>query len=278
MSYIKPITALYGDNQPPRIIGYKGTRQNNEDGQYTRVIDLNNKPTMRNADTPNDRRSAWSFESAVQSIVHEIRNPLTAISLANQSLNDEAGYVDPSLQVFTDIVAKNIDRIETILRELLHVNEPGNCGFAPMDICDVIEKSLQRADDRVFLKKVKVVKSYGFDLLVNGDGEKLGVVFLNIIINALEAVTERGKLWITVYKAKDEIKVVFKDNGSGMDGHTTGRMFDRNFSRKPNGTGVGLATAKEILERHGANIEVNSEVGSGTTIVISFKGHQMAEA
>jgi len=209
----------------------------------------------------------------IKMMVHEIRNPLTAISLAGQSIENAAAHTDPSLVAYTEIIAKNISRIEEILKGLLCPKNKTS-ELVPTDICDIIEDSLGRADDRIFLKKIRVIKSYGFGLMVHADAEKLSIVFLNIIVNAVEAVKEKGKIWITVYRAKDEINVIFKDNGAGMDKGVANHMFDRNFSGKPKGLGVGLTYVKEILEQHSASIRVTSEPGAGTSVVITFKLYQ----
>jgi signal transduction histidine kinase len=207
-------------------------------------------------------------------IIHEIRNPLTAISLANQSLREEIqdDNLPLSFNIFTDIVSKNINRIETMLREMLSINCQNKMELVPTDICNVIEECLQKADDRIFLKKLDVSRSYSPGLLINGNAEQLSIVFLNIIVNAIEAVKEgEGNLWITVYMVKNEVKVIFKDNGCGMEPGVAAHMFDKNFSRKGKGLGVGMSHVKEILALHNACISVNSEPGTGTTIILVFK-------
>jgi signal transduction histidine kinase len=99
----------------------------------------------------------------------------------------------------------------------------------------------------------------------------LSVVFLNIIVNAIEAVKEgEGKIWITAYEVKDKVKVIFKDNGAGMEPEVANHMFEKNFSKKSKGLGVGLAHVKQVLDVHNALVSVNSEPGTGTTILIEF--------
>jgi len=213
------------------------------------------------------------MDNEIAMIIHEIRNPLTAISLANQSLHEEIGYdhLPPSLYTVSEIIAKNITRIEILLKELLFAN-CRQMEFAPTDICDVINSSVKKADDRIFLKQLEISKSYSPGLLVYGNAEKLSLAFLNIIVNAIEAVrAAEGKIWITAYKRGDYVKIVFKDNGSGMEPDVASQMFDKNFSAKKNGLGVGLTNVKDILSRHDASISVNSEQGTGTSIIITFK-------
>jgi signal transduction histidine kinase len=216
------------------------------------------------------RRTKPDVTQKMEAIIHEIRNPLTAIQLANESLAREAAASSPGTASFTEIVSKNISRIEGILKQLLHANRRSATKLAPVDLCDVIEQSLQQADDRILLKKIKVIKTYGFDLLVNGVADQLVVAFLNILTNAIAAVDDHGKIWITVYRAKDEIKVIFKDNGEGMEPEVAAHIFERSFSRSADGLGIGLATVKDILCVHHASIAVNSEKGTGTSVIISF--------
>jgi len=234
---------------------------------------MNKSPEEKNINDP-------KMQNEIGMIIHEIRNPLTAISLANQSLHDEIGYdhLPPSLYTVTEIIAKNITRIEVLLKELLHAN-CGQMEFAPTDICDVIEQTLKKVDDRIFLKEMEISKSYCSGLLIQGNAEKLSLAFLNIIVNAIEAVKKgEGKIWITAYKRGDFIKIVFKDNGIGMEPEVASHMFDKNFSGKRNGLGVGLTNVKEILDRHNACVSVNSEPGTGTSIVVVFRAVQQQAA
>jgi|GEM_PF-2423996 len=234
--------------------------------------------TLREFEDTGKNRSAGSqlksMESLAGAIIHEIRNPLTAISLANQSLFEEIQFGDlpASLNPLTAIISKNISRIECLLKDLLYINSGRDCDFKPLDICEVIEDSLGKADDRIYLKKIDITKSYNSGILISGNAEKLSMAFLNIIINSIEAVAkDEGKIWITVYRIKDEVRVVFKDNGVGMQPDVATHMFDKNFSGKSKGLGVGLTHVKEILEKHHASMSVTSEPEIGTLIVIGFK-------
>jgi len=207
-------------------------------------------------------------------IIHEIRNPLTVISLANQSITDDVrcGDLPPSLSLLTEIISKNITRIEELLKELLRANESTESKFRTIDICEVIENSLEKASDRIVLKNVQVIKSYNRGILVNGNSENLSVAFLNIIVNAMEAMHEdKGKIWITVYRLRDEVRVIFKDNGAGMEPEMAMHMFHKKFSGKSDGRGFGLLHVKKILEKHHASIVVNTEPGTGTSIILTFK-------
>lgn len=212
------------------------------------------------------------MESKLEMLIHEIRNPLTSILLANQSLRAQVA-TNPSLEIFTDIIIKNAHRIEKTVREILAPDDGKRVPMQSTDVCDVIEKSLSEAKDRIYLKKIKIVRIYDFGLKVQANMEELSIAFLNLIVNAIEAVKdEAGKIWITVYRARDEVKVIFKDNGSGMEPEVASHIFDKCFSTKSDGLGIGLTNARRILEHHSAGISVHSEPGTGTAIIVNFRG------
>ena len=272
---MKSITRLYDQNQPQhKTSGDKVVVNKEKEPKTSRRSKKSESKEKADPNLPHAEDDLKSVQERIGMIIHEIRNPLTAISLANQSLREEINddRLPSSFHTYTDIVAKNINRIEGMLKDLLFINCQGKRELVPMDICDLIEECLAKADDRIFLKKVAVFRSYSRGLLINVNSQELAIVFLNIIINAIEAVKEgEGNLWITVYQLKNEVKVVFKDNGSGMEPEVVDHMFDKNFSSKKKGLGVGMAHVKEILAAHDASISVHSEPGIGTTIILAFK-------
>jgi signal transduction histidine kinase len=271
---MKSITILHNQNQADHTTTNGSERDADQAGREKTISRRSKKSDKSEENSRGQGIESSSVQERIGMIIHEIRNPLTAISLANQSLREEIqdDGLPLSFNVYTDIVSKNITRIEALLKTLLSINCPGKVEFVPTDICDVIERCLERADDRIFLKEVEVSRSYSPGLLINGNAEQLSIVFLNIIVNAIEAVKPgEGNLWITVYQLKSEVKVVFKDNGCGMEPEVAVHMFDKNFSNKGKGLGVGMAHVKEILAAHNATVTVNSEPGTGTTIILAFK-------
>ena len=215
-----------------------------------------------------------SMRTNLEMTIHEIRNPLTAISLANQSIQEQiqAEQLPDSVFACTAIIQKNIGTIEKMLKDLLAARSGERTEMMPVDVCFTIENCLCKTDDRIFLKKIELHKSYTPCLLVRGNAQSLSLAFSNIIVNAIEAVEEvEGKIWITAYPVKDRVKVIFKDNGAGMEPDVASQMFEKNFSGKSNRLGIGLAHVKDVLDRHSASVSVNSEPGTGTTILIEFK-------
>jgi two-component system, sporulation sensor kinase E len=199
-------------------------------------------------------------ESFVRMIAHEIRNPLTAISIANKLLKEgiRENRDSEMLDIYIDILHNNAGKIEQLIRKLLELKEEELSLPMPVDLCHLIDHTISKAADRIFLQNVTISKSYTPGNLTKGNAEKLVLAFLNILINAIESMEQKeGKLWITVYRVDNIIKVIFKDNGKGMEAESWG---------------FGLTHVKEILDEHEATITLNSKPGNGTSVTIVFKG------
>lgn len=214
-------------------------------------------------------------ENYVRMIAHEIRNPLTAIKMARSFLEEgiRSGKDPEMVEIFLEIVANNASKIEQLIKKLLQIPEDELSLFAPVDVCHLLDNTIASARDRIFLQNVNISRSYTPGFFVNGNAEKLAIAFLNIIINAIESMRQdQGKLWIAVYRTERNVKVVFKDNGSGMPEEVVKQIFDANFTRKREGFGFGLKHVKDILDEHNAVATVISKPGAGTSIVITFSG------
>src|SRR5215204_4255229 len=211
-------------------------------------------------------------EKAIVAIVHEIRNPLAAIKLTNQLMQEAFDKQERDqllMQSYMQIIAQNIGRIEDHLKEALTYKKRDTI-LVPVNVCDCLDKAVRLAQDRIYLGGITLNNNYAGDHLVHGQEEKLTTAFLNIIINAIEAIkTDKGKIWISVYKANNTVRITIKDNGSGMEPGTADKMFDPNFSTK-DGIGIGLSNVKEIMNLHKAHIVADSLPGVGTSISILF--------
>ena len=211
-------------------------------------------------------------ERAILSIVHEIRNPLTAIKLTNQLMQEAVDRNEQDfllMQSYLVMLEKNIERIEKCLKTVLTYQEK-EMRSEPVNLSDCINQALYEAKDRLYLSGITVNSNYKGNYWVYGDGEKLVTAFLNIIINAIEAIkNEKGRIWINVYKTNNSVRITFKDNGVGMDPLVADKMFDPYFSTK-DGMGIGLSGVKEIIKSHNASIVADSLPGIGTSVSILF--------
>jgi len=208
-----------------------------------------------------------------QSLIHEMRSPLTAIKIAAQLLDDmpvTASFNQNYVQKLIGVISRNVQRIEKDLQNLLQpVNNSPAKQLVPLS--DIIESAIWKSYDRIFLKKISIERSYTGDVRINADIDRLTTAFVNIIVNAVEAIRHgNGTLWFSIHTAGDHAIAIIRDNGDGMDPQKLSCVF-KSHCTKNDGRGFGLSHVKEIIEEHGATIDVSSEPGTGTLFTIRFK-------
>lgn len=205
-----------------------------------------------------------------RTIAHEVRNPLTNINLSIEQLRMDVPPTD-NTQMFFDMVTRNSDRINALLSDLLNSTRVAELNFTSVDINNVMDESLVLAKDRLKLKQINIVKHYDQSLApVSVDISKLTIAFLNIIVNAVEAMEEKGRLTITTEKFNNRCLIKIADDGSGMSAAEVERLFEPYFTTKEKGNGLGLANTQNIIFGHGGSIRGESEKGRGTVFTISL--------
>ena len=138
-------------------------------------------------------------------------------------------------------------------------------------------KAVVHAKDRIYLTGMTVIKKFRGPYYIHADEEKLKIAILNIIVNASEAMTtNEGRLEISINKRKKNYFLTITDNGCGMEQEQLERLFESFYTQKPGGIGIGLSSVKNILDEHGATIEVESAPNEGTTFVITFPCYEEA--
>ncbi len=208
----------------------------------------------------------------VRMIAHEVRNPLTNITLSLEQMESELKD-GTDLDIYFDIIKRNLNRINVLITELLNSSKPAELTFNKYSINKIVDDTIKDIEDRIKLKGIKVTKEYSSDLCdVNVDYEKIKIALLNIMVNAIEAVEDdKGEL-IVATKAEDGKCVVeILDNGVGIPSEIIPKIFDPFFSRKASGTGLGLSTTHHIIRSHKGVIDVTSEPNKGTKFSIKLE-------
>ena len=205
-----------------------------------------------------------------RTIAHEVRNPLTNISLATEQIRDLDGQEDASLLL--NMIERNVNRINQLVSDLLNSTRIDQLEFTTVNINNLVNEALEQAQDRLELNRIRVEKYYDKQLCeIWVDKEKIKLAFLNIIVNAIEAMpAESGVLTIRTFKKDDRCVIEFKDNGSGMDNETLKKLFEPYFTSKTKGNGLGLANTQNIILNHKGAINVSSAAGAGSTFSISL--------
>ncbi len=205
-------------------------------------------------------------------IAHEINNPLAGILLYSSNLSKKVppgGLLEEGLK----IIVKETQRCKTIIQGLLEFARDRKPQRALVNINDIMESALGIVENEFHLRHVRVKKQ--LDKVVEKvylDENQVEQVFINILLNALQAVEDKGI--VTVQTVVDlehkKIHIEISDNGCGISPDDMKRIFEPFFSTKANGTGLGLAVSYGIVENHHGDIHLFSEPGKGTRFIIEF--------
>lgn len=220
--------------------------------------------------TQMEKRSSLGRMAA--GIAHEINNPLTGILLYSSNLSKKVpkgGRLEEGLS----IIIKETQRCKTIIQGLLDFAREQEPEMTPVDINDIMESALGIVENEFHLRHVRIKKALSEDMVNTFlDKNQIEQVFINLLLNALQAVDDRGL--VTVQSAVDgkagRVHVEIADNGCGIAAENLKRIFEPFFSTKADGTGLGLAVSYGIVRNHKGNIQVFSEPGQGTLFVVEF--------
>ena len=217
-------------------------------------------------------------------MAHEIKNPLVSIKTFAQLLPER--YQDSDFRdTFSNLIGHEIDRIDSLVNQLLRFARPAKPVLKPMHVHDVLEKSLQLVGHRLYQKEIKLTRSWHADVdTIRADADQLEQVFLNFFLNAMEAMKHGGELnvrteihaateWVAAISgtngdSHEVLRVTIRDDGEGIRKEDIPHVFDPFFTTKDYGTGLGLSVVHGIIQEHGGQIEVESELKRGTAFHI----------
>ncbi|GIV98095.1 MAG: hypothetical protein KatS3mg057_2752 [Herpetosiphonaceae bacterium] len=199
------------------------------------------------------------------SIAHEINNPLYAARNAVFLLEED---VPPELRnsPYLTMAREQLDRIARIIERMRNFYRPSRGDLAPCNLNQILEETLELAGLNLRHGSIKMIFTPAPDLpMVLSNGDQLRQVFLNLILNAIEAMPDGGTLTVRTESRASFAVVEVQDTGIGIPAELRSRIFEPFFTSKPGGTGLGLAISAHIVTQHGGRIEVESEEGQGTT-------------
>lgn len=215
------------------------------------------------------------------SIAHEIKNPLTALKTFVEYFPEKKN--DPTFQEkFQKIASSEINRIEKIISELLEFAKPSPLTLKDTDIRKVLDHALNLTENQLKKNDITIKTDFAENLpSIKGDANKLLQVFINLILNAKDAMPTGGVLTVFTESADHplskssipnpkSVTISFTDTGCGIPKENLKQVFEPFFSTKEKGTGLGLAIVKGIIDEHGGKIGVASEIGNGTRFEIVF--------
>ena len=226
--------------------------------------------TLRRA----DRLSSLGLLTA--GLAHEIRNPLVAIRTFTQLLPER--YDDPEFRNgFQGLALKEVDRICGLINDLLSFARPSKPNVAPENISDVVENIARILETQAKEKNVEITREFDLSLpKVWIDKEQMKQVFMNLILNAIQAMNDGGSIVISTRISarsnaeliKEYVQVGIRDTGAGIPEENLEHIFDPFFTSKDEGSGLGLAVSHQIVQEHGGFLTVESTVGKGAVFFV----------
>ena len=228
------------------------------------------------------------------SLAHEIKNPLAGIAGAVQVMAEELPEADPRKEIMLEILTQ-VHRLNRTTQDLLAFARPGKPDFEPCDIHQVLDRVLILLAENPEAKQVRVVRAYQPDLpRVQADGKQLQQVFLNLILNAVQAMPGGGQITLRTalrngweMDGKDQlghgavVEVALNDTGPGIPFNVLKDIFTPFVTTKRRGTGLGLSVSRRIIEDHAGRITAESPPGQGATFRVflpaDISGHRGGE-
>jgi len=209
-------------------------------------------------------------------LAHEVRNPLASLRGSAEILRDDYRPGDAKYE-FLEMQIRETERLNRVVEEFLRMARSRPAQFKPCSLREELETiiTLTAGEARKHQISLTLVHDAA-DSPVMADGDKLRQAFLNIVINALQATPAGGSVTISISSPKSPLlpgkgdcyEIRFSDTGSGMEGEALERIFEPFFTTKPDGTGLGLAVTRKIVEAHNGTLKVESEPGRGTVVTV----------
>jgi len=220
-----------------------------------------------------------SLGKLASGIAHELRNPLAGIKTTAQALGEEMSG-DDSRREYLLRITKEIDRLNDLLKTFFSFAKPQNLNLVHCHIKDIINEIIPFLIKEIADKGIRFIETYHPQLpKVKVDKTQMHQVFLNLFLNAIQAMPNGGELKIEASPIlsnslegfkKNFIKVVISDTGRGIPPHIVHKIFDPFFTTKPRGIGLGLSITYQIIKKHGGTIKVESQWEKGTSFVINL--------
>ncbi|MDH5636984.1 MAG: ATP-binding protein [Nitrospinota bacterium] len=237
--------------------------------------DITELKVMERSMAESERMAAVGKVAAV--IAHEIRNPLASLSGSIQMLSsDLSSILDENNTKLMNITLREADRLSNIITEFLEYSSPRKPHFREAGLDEILNelvtllKSGSRLPDSI---EIQINAEPGLRAMM--DPERVTQVLWNIVLNAVDAMPNGGKLMIEAYLRTDHdsvkgkwIRISLEDSGEGMTKDTLDNIFEPFFTTKTRGTGLGLPSARKIMRSHGGEIEAKSTLGKGSCFVL----------
>ncbi|MGD8893778.1 MAG: ATP-binding protein [Desulfobacterales bacterium] len=215
-----------------------------------------------------------SLGEMVAGISHEIRNPLGIIMSSSELLKKKMADYDPSNPI-PNIIIEESSRLNNIITDFLNFAKPKTPTLTLCKIEDIIEKNITFLASQIKEEGYAIDKHYDNNLPeITADPDMLYQAFLNILINAMQAMPQRGKINVKICSSDNAVEIFFEDQGEGIAEDILEKIWDPFFTTKSKGTGLGLGIVKNIIESHGGSVQISNRSVSGAKVTVKLPVEQ----
>ncbi len=250
-------------------------------GRVVVLVDVTEEEHVREELRRNRTLSAVGQITA--QVAHELYNPIGAVKLNIDLLDMQVGDGDQDLKQSVARLKRGAEHLSTIVTDLRYLTRPRDPERRLTDLNKLLDEVVELASDRLDRTRTEVVRQYTSNLQTGQfDPQQLRKVFLNLLINAVEASAQNSRVVLqTMFVPPTEavrfsefngqhgaLRVSVVDFGAGMSEETRNRIFEAFYTTKKNGTGLGMMITQEIIKKHGGKIEIESQEGEGTRVSV----------
>jgi signal transduction histidine kinase len=199
-------------------------------------------------------------------VAHEVKNPINAIVLHLQLLQNKLLQSDPDTRRHMDIIDSEIHRLDRVVQILVDFTRPRDLHLEQIDLKHILEDVAQLAAPDGEQRGVNLQTDFPEESLpVTADSDFMKQAILNVVLNGVQAMTNGGKLWLTARREEGAVVTEIRDEGIGIPRDLQEKVFELYFTTKPGGSGIGLAQTYQIMQWHYGSVEFESQDGKGTT-------------
>ncbi|NNF99086.1 MAG: two-component sensor histidine kinase [Desulfobacteraceae bacterium] len=212
----------------------------------------------------------------VAAVSHEIRNPLGIISSSAELLKKKMGSGNSNASI-PNIIIEESGRLNVIITDFLNFARPKEPNFVPCDISEILRKNTSYLSSQTSRQGYRIHEKYEVPLpIVMADPDLLYQAFLNLLINAMQAMPDGGDIIISAGMVNGALKIGIDDNGNGVTEELLEKIWNPFFTTKEKGTGLGLGIVKNIIEAHSGSIDIQNRPGKGARVTIHLPESQGA--
>jgi signal transduction histidine kinase len=216
-----------------------------------------------------------SLGEMVAGISHEIRNPLGIVSSTAELLKQKLARIDPEVRL-ADVIVQETNRLNRIVTDFLNFARPQAPNLMPCKVAEIIEKNLTFLALEINKNGYEIHKRFASDIPeIQADPGLLYQAFLNILMNAMQAMPQGGAISIDLSAHGNTLTILFGDEGPGIPDETLNKIWEPFFTTKDKGSGLGLPIVKKIIEGHGGSIEIENGPEKGVQVTLTLPANRM---